>query len=360
MGGPGMGQHGRMPLLRNPSNQNGHDEAPPGVGSNRQSVDAPPGLDNFGSYSSGRDRERDRGRDRDRRRDSEGSTVLTQSTTGTAPQNIGTINLTGTGSSQSSAQPEKIVVDLTKPPPNFNLPPPGQDGDKSESGPPGTFNMNVPPPGVRMPSNMGNFNRPPMNMFNRPPMGNFYNPMGMMGGPGMGQHGRMPLLRNPSNQNGHDEAPPGVGSNRQSVDAPPGLDNFGSYSSGRDRERDRGRDRDRRRDSEGSDEDRRRRRRDRDRVGDDRRDRSDRGRERERDRDRDSSRKRRDSPERSSSRRDRDERKRSRDRDERESDRKRRREDKDDRDRHRRRERSPSKTSKNTEDHAGDDRPPGV
>jgi len=295
-------------------------------------------------------------------------TVLSQPNTG-APVNIPSVNLASGGGStqnitpvQPASQPEKIVVDLTRPPPGMGAPGGlGQDGSEPPqlgAGP----HFNVPPPMVRLPTtDLTNLSRPPPQMFNRPSMG-YYNPM--VPPPLIPQA----LNRLPMRTGSHDDAPPGVGSSRQSMDGPPGMEttSYGGYSLDR-----HDRDRDRRKESEDSDEERRRRRRDRDRDRDDRRDR-DRDRERDRDRDRDrdrESRRRRESPDRHEQRshRDREERKRrSRDRDsERDRDRKRHKEDKEDRDRDRerrhRRERSP-RSSRSAGGGGGgdDDGPPGV
>uniref|UniRef100_A0AC34G4C8 Pre-mRNA 3'-end-processing factor FIP1 n=1 Tax=Panagrolaimus sp. ES5 TaxID=591445 RepID=A0AC34G4C8_9BILA len=203
---------------------------------------------------------------------------------------IPTVNLTTPVVGNVPTTPTKpIVVDLTKPPPNFNpnIPPPNFNTPKLEPHspnqdikpdlPPGIvpssstttpslgFNPNVPPPNfpIRLPAtNLTNLSRPmnPMN-FNRPPqMGNYYNPMGgMMGGGAMNLNGPPPTVYRQHSNDG----PPGMSSlSRTSMDGPPGTE-VDMYRSSDRRSRGDG-DRERRkRDSDESDDDRRRRRHDR-------------------------------------------------------------------------------------------------
>uniref|UniRef100_A0A914Z0B5 Pre-mRNA 3'-end-processing factor FIP1 n=1 Tax=Panagrolaimus superbus TaxID=310955 RepID=A0A914Z0B5_9BILA len=230
---------------------------------------------------------------------------------------IPTVNLTTPVVGNLPTTPTKpIVVDLTKPPPNFNIniPPPNFNTPKPVTDsptqdikpdlPPGIvpattttsigFNPNVPPPNfpIRLPAtNLTNLSRPmnPMN-FNRPQMGNYYSPMGgMMGGGGsMNLNGPPPsVYRQHSN-----DGPPGMSSvSRTNMDGPPGTE-VDMYNRSDRRTRGDGDRERRRRDSDESDDDRRRRRHDR--GGGDR--------ERERDsrdtrkRDRDSRDRDRDSP----------------------------------------------------------------
>ncbi|KAE9548621.1 hypothetical protein FO519_008166 [Halicephalobus sp. NKZ332] len=177
-------------------------------------------------------------------------TVLTQPTS-TTPANLSNVNLVPGGTPtqttapvQPTPQAEKIVVDLTRPPPGMSSVPLnlGPDGSEPGSGLP----FNVPPPVVRLPpTDLTNLARPPPQMFNRPPMG-YYNPM--VPPPLIPQGLNRIQMRPPGGIPGQDDAPPGVGPSRQSMDAPPGMEVSGYSYSGDRHERDR----DRRRDSEES------------------------------------------------------------------------------------------------------------
>uniref|UniRef100_A0A7E4ZX82 Pre-mRNA 3'-end-processing factor FIP1 n=1 Tax=Panagrellus redivivus TaxID=6233 RepID=A0A7E4ZX82_PANRE len=313
------------------------------------------------------------------------------STSGSGTHIVQTVNFSNPPTA-SPAPSTVSVVDLTRPPPKFNMPPPnfpgkpsGRDSPSSESQksdhpsgiggggpPPSSFNMNVPPPFMRMPS--VNLSRPPPNSmagFRPPGAGGFFNGppnMSMMGGyggpPPMNMNGPPPFggighqQQPPPSQSRLNE-PPAAKQPRLSSDAPPGTGEDEFYSPSRPDRRDH---RDsRRRDSDGSDDERRRPRR---------RDRDDRERPtRERDsRDSRSSRRRDDDDryESSSSRhRDRDsDRKRrgSRDRDERDHKRRRNDDDRSDRDRDRRHRRDRDRGDSGSRSTGVDlgDGPPGV